>query len=848
MRVPEESLKLLESSLNLTRRNFLKTTAAGTALAGLVSTKDAKAFAYEPYPRDDELTTVVTSCDHNCGSRHMLVAHKKGDVIVRLSTDDGRYQKDGFFGKDTEAEPQVRACLRGRSYRARLYSQERLLFPMIRVGARGEGKFKRASWDEALGLIAEKMMYIKYNYGPTAILDQAYAGASWCAFHKSDQISGLLARFLGIFGCRTVSWSVPSYQGTVFSSTMTYGDTMDGNEDDSFSYAKLIIMWGWNPTYTFHGGNTFYYMRLAKQRGCKFILVDPQYTDAAATYDAQWIPIRPNTDAAMMAGMAYHIFVNNWQDQYFINRFTQGVDQGTMPMWARGGESFKDYIMGFSDGVPKTPEWASQICGVPAETIKKLAQTYALTKPAAMKASWAPGRTSYGEQYSRMAIALQAITGNIGKLGGSGEGIGKGWHIEGSAVPADRWSSGEYAAGIKSDKWAHCVLNYPNVAREEIGLWPKFDGTDGKIPNIRAIFWQGSNWFNQLTNVNKEREAIKKLDLVVCMDATLTPSGIFADVCLPSATHFERHDVGLPWYKGHYYIHRPKVIEPMGESKTDWQIFTELAYRLGYGPVFNPKATRDYFFYNDAVDEAYLSEWWETKVRHHHHIEMPWEEFKARGVYKFILPRPYVAYQDNVEKGVPWNTPSGKVEIFSTQLATTPDFRRTQYGYYIPPIPKWIEPFEWLGHPLASKFPFHMVTPHPRWRTHTIFNNIPWLRETYEQEITINAADAAKKGIKTGDTIEVWNDRGKIVLPAYVTERCMPGVVVVHEGVWMDFDENGVDRAGNPDFLTLDNPSPSGAFAYNTLLVDFKKSDLEHRPGWDKLATARSHVYRRNNT
>jgi anaerobic dimethyl sulfoxide reductase subunit A len=332
------------------------------------------------------------------------------------------------------------------------------------------------------------------------------------------------------------------------------------------------------------------------------------------------------------------------------------------------------------------------------------------------------------------------------------------------------------------------------------------------------------------------------------MDATLTPSGLFADVCLPGATHFERHDVGLPWYKGHYYIHRPKVIEPMGESKTDWQIFTELAYRLGYGPVFNPKATRDYFFYNDAVDEAYLGEWWETKVRHHHHIEMPWEEFKARGVYKFVLPRPYVAYQDNVEKGVPWNTPSGKVEIFSTQLATTPDFRRTQYGYYIPPIPKWIEPFEWLGHPLAQKYPFHMVTPHPRWRTHTIFNNIPWLRETYEQEITINASDAAKKGIKTGDTIEVWNDRGKIVLPAYVTERCMPGVVVVHEGVWLDFDENGVDRAGNPDFLTLDNPSPSGAFAYNTLLVDFKKSDLEHRPGWDKLATARSHVYRRNST
>lgn len=840
-----DKLKLLQSSLNMTRRNFLKTTAAGTTAASLVNTKEAQAFAYEPYPRDDDLTTVVTSCAHNCGSRHMLVAHKKGDVIVRLSTDDGRYQRGGSFGKDTEQEPQVRACLRGRSYRARLYSQERLLYPMIRVGARGEGRFKRASWDEALGLIAEKMMYIKYNYGPGALLDQSYAGASWSVFHKSDQIAGLLGRFLASFGCRTTSWSVPSYQGTVFSSTTTFGDTEDGNEDDAFAYAKLIIMWGWNPAYTFHGGNTFYYMRLAKQRGCKFVLVDPQYTDSASAYDAQWIPIKPNTDAAMLAAMAYYIFEHNLQDQYFINRFAQGVDQGTMPMWARGGESFKDYIMGHSDGIPKTPEWAEAICGVKAATIKELAHLYATTKPAALKASWAPGRVAWGDQYNRMAAAVQTITGNIGKLGGCAEGVGKGFHLEGSALPADGRAM-QYQAAIKSDRWAHLVLNYPNVKREEVGLWPKPDAMDGYIPNIRGIFWQGSNWFNQLTNINKEIEAIKKLDLVVCNDATITPSGLFADVLLPAATHFERHDVGLPWYKGHYYIHRPKVIEPMGESKTDWQIYTELAYRLGFGPMFNPKATRDYFFYNDAVDEAYLSEWWNTKVMHHHHIDMSWEEFKQRGIYKFVHERPHVAYQDNIEKGVPWRTPSGKIEIFSSQLATTPDFRRTQYGYYIPPIPKWIEPFEWLGHPKAQKYPFHMVTPHPRWRTHTIFNNIPWLRETYEQEITINAADAKARDIKNGDTVEVWNDRGKIVLPAYVTERCMPGVVVVHEGVWLDLDENGVDRAGNPDFLTLDEPAPSGAFAYNTILVDFKKSDLEHKPGWDKLATARSHVFRRN--
>ena len=856
--------KNLEGRLNMNRRTFLKTTGAATALGlggtlvELKTAKEAQAFAYEPYPRDDELTTVPTSCAHNCGSRHMLVAHKKGDVIVRLSTDDGRYQKNGAFGKDTEEEPQLRACLRGRSYRQRLYSAERLLYPMMRVGERGEGKFKRVSWDEALNHVANKMLELKSKYGPTALLDQGYAGASYGVLHKSDQIEGLLSRFLGLFGCRTSSWSVPSYQGTTTSSRWTFGTIEDGNEDDAYAHSKLIIMWGWNPAYTFHGGNTFYYMRLAKQRGCKFVLVDPQYTDSAAAYDAWWIPIRPNTDAAMLAGMAHYIFDNKLQDQGFIDRFVQGMDEGTMPQWAKnspnGQENFKDYILGKYDGQPKTPEWAAEICGVPAQHIKSLAHMYATTKPAALKASWAPGRNAYGEQYNRMAAALQAMTGNIGILGGCAEGVGKGWHAEGVAYPYDQFSN-VWFASIKSDRWAHIVLNYPNVKREEAGLWPRNDQLDGLIPNIKGIFWQGSDWFNQLTNINKEIEAIKKLELVVCMDSTITPSGLFADVLLPVATHFERHDVALPWYKGHYYIHRPKVIEPLGESKTDFQIFTELAYRIGeidpkgygaFGKIYNPKADRSYFQNNDAVDEAYLQDWWVGKVMHHQGVQMSWEEFKSLGVYKFIFDKPHVGFRDQIEKGVPFQTASGKIEILSSELAQISDWTKTRYGYHIPSIPKWIEPWEWLGSEKTKENPYHMITPHPRWRTHSIFNNCSWLRETYDQEVTINAADAAKLGIKTGDIVEVWNDRGKCVAPAYVTERCMPGVLVLHEGAWLDLDENGVDRSGNPDFLTLDEPSPAGAFAYNTILCNIKKSDLEHRPGWDNLATARSHVFRRD--
>ena len=860
MQLDNTLVKRLTAALansRISRRDFLKDTALASALGatGLVSlthSDEAKAFAYEPYYTDDQLTTVVTSCAHNCGSRHMLVAHKKGDVIVRLSTDNGSYQAGGAFGVDTEELPQLRACLRGRSYRARLYSQERLLYPMMRVGERGEGRFKRVSWDTALDFVACKMVELKNKYGPTAILDQAYAGASYGVLHKSDQIEGLLARFLGMFGCRTNSWSVPSYQGTTFSSRVTFGTIEDGNEDDTFAHSKLIIMWGWNPAYTFHGGNTFYYMRLAKQRGCKFVLIDPQYTDSASAYDAWWIPIKPNTDAAMLAAMAHHIFANNLQDQKFIDKFCQGMDAGTMPDWAKDKENFKDYILGKSDGVAKTPEWAEPICGVKAEDIKKLAQMYATTKPAALKASWSPGRNAYGEQYNRMAAAVQAMTGNIGMLGGSSEGVGKAWHAESIAYPYDG-NANIWFGSIKSDRWAHCVLNYPNVKREEVGLWPRDDALDGKIPNIRAIWWHGSDWFNQLTNINKEIEAIKKLDLVVCNDSTITPSGLWADVLFPIATHFERHDVALPWYKGHYYIHRPKVIEPLGESKTDFQVFTELAYRLeklepklkGFGKRFNPRATRDYFRNNDATDEAYLRAWWNKGVMGEQEVKMRWDEFKKRGVYKFVLDEPHIAFRDQIEHGEPFETASGKIEIFSGQLAKITDWTKTQYGYPIPAIPKWVEPWESLNAPKARDFPFHLISPHPRWRTHSIFNNIAWLRETFTQEVTINASDAERLGIKMGDTVELYNDRGRIVVPAYVTERCMPGVLIVYEGAWMDLDDKGVDRAGNPDFLTLDEPSPAGAFAYNTVLCNIRKTDLAHRPGWDELATARSQVFRR---
>jgi anaerobic dimethyl sulfoxide reductase subunit A len=434
-------------------------------------------------------------------------------------------------------------------------------------------------------------------------------------------------------------------------------------------------------------------------------VVDPQYTDSAAAYDAWWIPIKPNTDAAMLAGMAHYIFANNLQDQKFIDKFVQGMDAGTMPDWAKTRRTSRT-TSSANDKTPKTPEWAEKICGVPAADIRKLADMYARTKPAALKASWAPGRAAYGEQYNRMAAALQAMTGNIGILGGCAEGVGKGWHAESVAYPYDEYANVWYAS-IKSDRWAHCVLNYPNVKREEIGCWPRDDELDGKIPNIKAIFWHGSDWFNQLTNINKEIEAIKKLELVVCSDSTITPSGLWADVLLPIATHFERHDVALPWYKGHYYIHRPQGDRADGRVEDRLPGLYRAGYRLekldpalkDFGKRYNPRAERKLFREPGRGGRGLSRRLVEDKVQAHQGVTMSWEEFKKRGVYKFTFDKPHVAFREQIEQGEPFETPSGKIEIFSTTLAKVTDWTKTQYGYPIPAIPKWIEPFEWLNHP-----------------------------------------------------------------------------------------------------------------------------------------------------
>ncbi|MFC2025140.1 molybdopterin-dependent oxidoreductase [Chloroflexota bacterium] len=716
---------------------------------------------------------VTTSCASHCGGTCMIKVHVKDGVITRVETDDGE-------------EPQLRACWRGRAYRQRVYAPDRLKFPMKRVGERREGKFERISWDEALDTVAKELIRVRDTYGPASTVLIRGAGDQ-CQVHNSRYLHILLCRLGGYTG----AWGAPSFQAGIHAVQATYGTWRTSNGRDDLLNSRLIILWGWNPVSTICGTNTCWYLAQARERGARVVAVDPQYTNTAAIFADQWIPIRPGTDAAMLIAMAYIIIKENLQDQAFLDKYTVGFDH------------FEDYVLGIDDGEAKTPAWAEKISGVPAATIESLAREYATTKPAALMAGIAPGRTAYGEQHHRATATLAAMTGNIGIHGG--DAAGRAWEAPGwypykmASRTAPR--PGEPVNPLKpivtdgrSPTYIPTQVHYTHLPDVILG-----EKVAGYSANIKLACVINKNYVNQFPNVNKIVRALKRLEFIVVFEQFMTATAKFADILLPTTTFMERNDinhgVGIPFYG---FVN--KAIEPVDECKSHLEIARELAARLGI---------------TDLVDETEDKRTREDVAA----SEIPdYEEFKEKGVYKIKLDEPYVAFKKQIEDSVnnPFTTPSGKIEIYSQKWADKNDPK-------LPPVAKYIETWESLNDPLARKYPLQLITTHFWRRAHTQFDNIPWLRELDPQRITLNSADADARGIKDGDMVKVFNDRGMMVLPAKVTERIMPGVVDIPQGAWYKPDDKGVDRGGCANVLSKDETSPGGGYPYNTGLVQVQK-------------------------
>lgn len=716
---------------------------------------------------------LTTMCASHCGGNCLLKVHVKEGVITRVETDDGD-------------EPQLRACQRGRALRQRVYAANRILHPLKRVGERGEGRFEQISWDEALDTVASQLQRVRETYGPMSILYLPMAG-DLCALHTVM----VGHRLLALAGGYTTWWAATSFQGGIMSEYYTYGTICCSNSRDSLLHSRLIIAWGWDPAKTIQGTNTSWYLARAKEAGIRIVAVDPFYNETAAAFAQQWIPIRPGTDAAMLIAMAYVIITKDLQDQAFLDRFTVGF------------EKFRDYVLGVEDELPKTPAWAEAITGVAASTIERLAVEYAMARPAALMAGIGPGRTAFGEQYHRAAIVLAAMTGNVGVLGGDAGGrawvsVVGGYPYRvglGSGLPFARNPIDDLATwdGVFLGKM-HPRIHYAKMADAILS------GKAGGYPaDYKLALIVNCNYINALPNTNKTVRALKSLDFIADVEQYMTATARYADIILPSSTYVEREDIAPGAVNGYYGFQR-KIIEPLGESRPQNEIFRALADRMGISDYDSQGEEERLRF---AVAKAGIPDY---------------EAFKEKALYWLPRSGPYVAFKEQIEdpENHPFPTPSGKIEIYSERLAAMKD-------PLIPPVPKYIEAWEGANDPLALKYPIQLVTPHDRRRANAQFDSLPWLREQLPQAVSMSKADAEARGIRDGDMVRVFNDRGETRIQAKVTSRIMPGVASLPEGAWYDPDPDGVDRAGHANVLTKDEPSPGGAFAYNSVLVEIER-------------------------
>jgi anaerobic dimethyl sulfoxide reductase subunit A len=723
--------------------------------------------APRPAPAPGE-RVVTSTCGHNCGGRCVVNAHVRDGEIVKISTDPRRW---------TPEMPPLHACVRGFGQLERVNHPDRLRFPLRRVGPRGAGRFERIGWDEALDEVARQMRRVRDTWGPAAILDCSRTGSTSMLHSRAT-----VQRLLHMFGGCTELWSNISAEAEMFAVRQTYGAKADyksaGREPTDYVNSRLILMWGWSPADGTFGTGTLQYLKRAKQHGVRILCVDPRLTRSSRMLADEHFFIRPSTDAAALIAMAYVIASEGRHDQAYLDRHVLGFDESHLPPGAPAGASYRSYLFGLADGVRKTPEWAAEITGLPAETIRRLAIEFATSKPAALHCGYAPGRTSYGEQFHRAAYALAAMTGNVGIPGGN-SGTSNG--------ATGRGGIGSLPAG-------------PNPAGARVASPLLADlltrGRSGGYPaDIKMIYSAAGDLLNQLPNLGKTIAAVEQLEFIVVHEHFVTPTARYADILLPATTSWERNDVHTPWAgAGHYAIFMQKAIEPVGECRDDLDICTELSRRLGLQG------------YNDKTEDEWLRELTRASID-------DYERFRERGLARLPTPDDAIAFAREIRdpERHPFSTPSGKIEIYSTTLAANPD----PYGLGpIPPLPTWIPEAH------DPRYPLQLVTPKSRARTHSIHDNQPILARADRDDVWIHPADAGPRGIVAGQPVRVFNERGATVLQAHVTDRIAPGVVSIKEGAWFSLDAAGEDTRGCSNVLTADRASPAGASTYNTCSVD----------------------------
>lgn len=785
-----------DSPSGVTRRNFLKVSSAMVTLPFLTSVGTKASVINEANKAASTEVTerVVQTCStFDCGGKCDIRAHVADGVVKQITT-----RPDVELDLDM---PIMRACVRGRSYRKFVYHPDRLKYPMKRVGKRGEGKFERISWDEATTLIADNIKRITAKYGPESRFVHNNTAVSGGTFSGDKMIR----RLLNLTGGYLEYYHSVSMGNTAAATPYTYGTAASGSSLDTLMNTHLVILWGHNPTETIFGHTNHYFQQM-KQNGTRFIVVDPRYSDTVSSLADEWIPLLPSTDNALMDAMMYVIVSEDLHDKSFIARYTLGFDEASMPEGVPANESLVAYLMGHKDGVVKTPEWAEKITHVPAQTIRQLARDYATTKPAALIQGWGPQRHNCGERTARGSTLLATITGNVGVKGGWAAGYGGCANRKFAAGP-------EMPENPVQEKIS--IMNWVQAADDSSKVTPAdgLTGGDKLKSNIRILFSLAGNYLaNQNPDLNQAVKVLEdesKIEFIVVSDLYMTPSARYADVLLPETSFMERWNIGESWGTGSYLILSEKLIEPDFERRSDYDWQREVAAKLGIEAQFS----------EGRAEKEWIEHIWEqTRLSMPDESLPTFDELLKQRQYLF-KSAPYVAFEENIRdpQNHPFPTPSGKIEIFSKRLY---DMNNPE----IPALSHYVPAHEGPEDALAKQFPLQLITWKGKNRANSTQYTNPWLQEVQIQKLWINPQDAQKRGIRQGDTVRIYNQRGVCQVPAEVTMRIMPGVVAMQAGAWWQPDTHGIDCGGCANVLSSARITPlAKGNSHQTMLVEVAK-------------------------
>ena len=721
-----------------------------------------------------------------------------------------------------------------------IYSPSRVRYPMVRLDwlkkhkysaeTRGNNRFIRVTWDEALDLFYRELERVQKEYGPWAL----HAGQTgWNQTGAFNNCTAHMQRAVGMHGnfiTKVGDYSTGAGQTImpyVLGSTEVYAQGTSWSE--ILENSDNIILWANDPVKNLQVGwncethESFNYLAQLKEKVAKgeinVLSVDPVKNKTQRYLENDHLYINPLTDVAFMLAVAHVLYNEDLYDKKFIETYCLGF------------EDFIKYVQGETkDKVVKTPEWAAPICGVKADKIREFARMLVNGRTQILM-GWCIQRQEHGEQPYWAAAVVAAMVGQIGLPGG---GISYGHHYSSIGVPSTgfagpggfprnldqgmkpKWDNNDfngYSRTIPVARWIDCLL--------EPGKEINYNGGKVKLPDFKMMVISGCNPWHHHQDRNRMKQAFQKLQTVVTVEFAWTATCRFSDIVLPACTQWERNDIdvyGSYSNKGLIAMHR--LVDPLFQSKPDFQIMSELTQRFG---------RRDEYTRGMSEMEWIRSLYNDCKKANDGKFEMPeFDEFWEKSVLDFGQGKPWVRHADFRQDPEinPLGTPSGFIEITSRKIG--------RYGYeHCQEHPMWFEKSERShGGPGSDKHPYWLQSCHPDKRLHSQMCESEDFRATYavqgREPVYINPADAKAKGIKDGDLVRVFNDRGQLLAGAVLTDSYPRGVIRIEEGAWygpLNEKVGAICTYGDPNTLTQDIGSSelAQATSANTCIVNFEK-------------------------